>query len=208
MRNKVEDWIPTRQSLLSRLRNWDDRASWEDFFNTYSKLIYNVARQSGLTEAEAQDVVQETVITVAKQMPEFKYDPSKGSFKGWLLKTAQWRINDQFRKRQPCVPLRAEPQTDREGMPAGESGPAPEAFRLDEQWDELWKENLLEAALERVRERVDPKEFQMFDLMVRRECPPLKVAQRLDVTRAHVYYAKYKIARMLRQEVERMEKGR
>ena len=54
MRNKVEDWIPTRQSLLSRLRDWDDKESWEDFFNTYWRLIYNVARQSGLSAPVAR----------------------------------------------------------------------------------------------------------------------------------------------------------
>jgi RNA polymerase sigma-70 factor (ECF subfamily) len=209
MTKHVEDWIPTRQSLLSRLRNWDDRTSWEDFFNTYWKLIYNVALKAGLTETEAQEVVQETVITVAKQMPEFKYDPSKGSFKGWLLKTTQWRIGDQFRKRQPCVPLPADPQTSTDQAPTSsgrEPGPANELLQLGQEWDELWKENLLDAAIDRVKERADPKEFQMFDLVVRREWPPLKVAQKLDVTRAHVYYARYKIARMIRQEMEKLEK--
>ena len=78
--------IPTRQSLLSRLRNMDDQESWKDFFNTYWKLIYGVAMKAGLTETEAQEVVQETVICVAKKIPGFVYDPISGSFKAWLLK--------------------------------------------------------------------------------------------------------------------------
>src|SRR5262245_37419305 len=49
--------IPTRQSLLVRLKDWDDSTSWKDFFDTYWKLIYGVARKAGLTDAEAQDVV-------------------------------------------------------------------------------------------------------------------------------------------------------
>lgn len=48
-----DDTIPTRQSLLERLKDWEDQKSWGDFFNTYWKLIYGVARQAGLTEAEA-----------------------------------------------------------------------------------------------------------------------------------------------------------
>ncbi len=63
-----DEFIPTRQSLLSRLKDWDDRESWKDFFNTYWKLIYGVAIKSGLSDAEAQDVVQEAVISVAKKM--------------------------------------------------------------------------------------------------------------------------------------------
>ena len=49
-------------TLLSRLKNADDHAGWQEFFDTYWKLIYGVARKAGLNDAEAQDAVQETVI--------------------------------------------------------------------------------------------------------------------------------------------------
>jgi DNA-directed RNA polymerase specialized sigma24 family protein len=65
MISPVEDSIPTRYTLLSRLQDWDDQESWRVFFDTYWRLIYSVAIRSGLTEAEAQDAVQETVICVA-----------------------------------------------------------------------------------------------------------------------------------------------
>jgi len=55
-----------------------------------------VAVKAGLNDAEAQqEVVQETVISVAKQMPGFRYDPTRGTFKGWLLKITRRRIADQ-----------------------------------------------------------------------------------------------------------------
>jgi len=92
---------PTRRSLVDRLANWDDQKRWQEFFDTYWKLIYSTARKSGLTDAEAQEVVQETVITVAKKIDKLKYDPAIGSFKGWLLQITRWRIVDQFRKREP-----------------------------------------------------------------------------------------------------------
>src|SRR6266404_6988744 len=81
----AKEFIPTRQSLLSRLRDWNDQESWKVFFDTYWKLIYNAARRAGLSEAEAQDVVQDTVISVSKSMPNFKYHEDQGSFKSWLL---------------------------------------------------------------------------------------------------------------------------
>src|SRR5882762_11440295 len=77
--------IQTRASLLHRLKNWQDEASWQEFFDTYWRLIYGVARQAGMTDVEAQDVVQETMVSVAKHMPTFKYDPAIGSFKAWLM---------------------------------------------------------------------------------------------------------------------------
>jgi hypothetical protein len=74
----VEDPIPTRYTLLSRLEDRGDQDSWKDFFDTYWRLIYSVAVKSGLTEAEAQDVVQETIISVARDIHKFKRDPGLG----------------------------------------------------------------------------------------------------------------------------------
>src|SRR6266481_8111156 len=91
--------IVTRATLLARLGNLQDQASWQEFFDIYWKLIYGVARQAGMADVEAQAVVQETMVSVARHMPTFKYDPAIGSFKGWLLKMTRWRILGQFRKR-------------------------------------------------------------------------------------------------------------
>ncbi len=68
------DSIRTRHSLLNRLKDWGDQASWQDFLDTYWRLIYNVAVKAGLADTEAEEVVQETVIAVAKKNAEFKAD--------------------------------------------------------------------------------------------------------------------------------------
>ncbi len=96
----ADEMIPTRQSLLSRLKDWNDQEGWKVFFDTYWRLIYHTAVKAGLTDAEAQDAVQETVISVMKSMPTFEYDSQNGSFKSWLLRLTSWRITDQLRKRQ------------------------------------------------------------------------------------------------------------
>src|ERR1051325_187335 len=94
-----DELIRTRASLIDRLKNWEDHKSWREFFDTYWKLIYGVARHAGLTDAEAQDVVQETMLHVAKKMPKFNYDPAIGSFKAWLLNKVRWASIQQLRKR-------------------------------------------------------------------------------------------------------------
>ena len=99
MPEPADEMIPTRATLIHRLKNWKDQSSWQDFFDTYWKLIYNIALKGGLSEAEAQDVVQETIISVAKHMPSFQYDPAVGFFKTWLCNMARWRISDKIRKR-------------------------------------------------------------------------------------------------------------
>src|SRR5436309_7478286 len=86
----------TRLSLVERLANWDDRARWQEFFDTYWRLIYAVARRAGLQDSEAQDVVQETILAVARNIT--KYERAAGRFKPWLLQMTRWRIADQFRK--------------------------------------------------------------------------------------------------------------
>ena len=100
MPEPVEDFLPTRTSLLRRLKQWEDQESWRDFFDTYWKLIYSAAVKAGLNDAEAQDVVQDTVIAVAKKIEDFKYDPAVDSFKGWLLYLTRKRVALHYRKRE------------------------------------------------------------------------------------------------------------
>src|SRR5262245_57451347 len=100
MAKSPEDYNSTRWTLIERLKNLDDQESWREFFERYWRLIYSTALQSGLAVPEAQDVVQETVISVSKKIGDFKIDPSLGSFKNWLLHLTRWRIIDQVRKRQ------------------------------------------------------------------------------------------------------------
>ena len=68
----TDSLLPTRRSLLSRLRDWQDQEGWREFFDTYWRLIYNVARNSGLADAEAQDVVQNTFIYLALSIVHFR----------------------------------------------------------------------------------------------------------------------------------------
>src|SRR5436190_14466807 len=104
-----DELIPTRASLLERLKDPGDQASWNRFYDIYHDLIFSVARRAGLNEAEAGEVVQDTLISVAKKMPEFTYDPGKDSFKGWLLTVVRWRIRDQFAKRSDDAPKQSPP---------------------------------------------------------------------------------------------------
>jgi RNA polymerase sigma factor (sigma-70 family) len=88
--------LPTRKTLIERLDNWSDWSSWDEFYRTYSGFVFHVARKSGLSDDEANDVVQETFIGVAKNLQKKKFDTSLGSFKSFLLNQARWRILDQF----------------------------------------------------------------------------------------------------------------
>jgi RNA polymerase sigma-70 factor (ECF subfamily) len=206
MKPKEEELIPTRASLIKRLKNWQDNASWQDFFRIYWKLIYGVARKAGLTDAEAQDVVQETLISVAKHMPTFNYDPSIGSFKAWLLNMTRWRIIGQFRKRQPQAEHRPHGTDSTRRTDAVEAVADPNALDLGGVWEADWQANLLNVAMEDLKRRIDPQRFQIFDFYVNKEWPPEKVAERFGVSVDQVYQIKHRLTATLRDEVIRLEK--
>jgi len=201
----AEDPIPTRYTLLSRLEDWDDQDSWKVFFDTYWRLIYSVAIKSGLTETEAQDVVQETIISVAKDIHKFKRDRALGSFKGWLRNVTRWRIADQLRKR-----TRAWSEDDSktsDGAPRLEVSEIPDPAGDDTEsvWEEEWQANLLGAALEKIKHSVQEEHYQIFDLYVIKQWPARKVARALGTNIGLVYLVKYRVSALLKKEVRRLE---
>ena len=200
------DLIPTRASLLGRLKNWEDNASWRDFFDTYWKLIYSFAIQRGLSHEEAQEVVQETVVAVAKSIGNFNYDPQVCAFKTWLLGVTRSKIANQFarRARQPAGALGVAPD---DSSTTGQVNRIPDeqAGQWDKTWDEEWQKNLMDAAIQRVKRRVSIEQYQMFDLFVLKDWPAKEVAKALGVTLAHVYVAKHRIAKLIRKEVAALE---
>src|ERR1044071_5071221 len=105
----TDSMLPTRQSLLSRLRDWQDQDGWREFFDTYWRLIYNVARKSGLGDLEAQEGVQTTFISLSRRMPNFRYEPARGSFKSWLRVVARSRISVYRRTEKAHEKLMREP---------------------------------------------------------------------------------------------------
>jgi len=199
-----EDLIPTRHSLLDRLKDWQDQESWREFFNTYWKLVYGVALRAGLSETEAEDVVQETFISLAKTMPDFKYDPKVCAFKTWLQHLTRKRINDQFRKRRP-VRVKSGAAKDNARTSTIERVPDPAGLDVDALWDEEWKKNLFDAATERVKARVNPKHYQMFYLSVVKQMPVAEVASTLRVSASRIYLAKHRISALLKKEVRILE---
>lgn len=204
MSKNEDDVIRTRATLLNRLKNWSDQASWQEFFDIYWKLIYGVARKAGLSDAEAQDVVQESMVSVAKHIPAFKYDPALGSFKGWLLHMTRWRIVDQLRKRGPIAPHRPS-DGDTARTATIERIADEKSLDWDAIWEADWKKTILDAAMARVKRRLDPQKFQIFDFYVNREWPPEKVAQTFNVTVNQVYLVKNRVTEMLRDEFRRLE---
>ena len=208
--DEKEAFLPTRQSLLSRLKNWEDNDSWRDFFDTYWRLIYGVARQAGFNDAAAQDIVQDTVVAVAKNIGEFRYDPGKGRFKNWLRLITRRRIADQLRKdyREPGGAPRSAAEVAAGAAPEVDwlAIPDPATADLDGIWEREWNKRLMQLAMERVKRRVRADHYQIFDLCTAQGWPVTKVAKALGVGVSLIYVTRHRIGTLLKKELRSLEK--
>lgn len=202
-----DDPAATRSSLIRRLHDWEDHAGWQEFFDTYWKLIYAVAIKAGLSDAEARDVVQETVVSVARSLQAGQYDRAQGSFKAWLHAVTRNRIADHFRRRHRSVPLANLEDGSTTGTRPIARVPDPASLDLDIVWEEEWQKNLVDAATQRVRAKVPPDQFQIFDLYALKGLPVGEVARLTRSSRAKVYVVKHRLARRIQQEARRLEQS-
>jgi len=209
--------ITTHASLLARLKNGDDVDSWNEFFRTYRDLLRDFARKAGLTDEESEDVIQETAIGVSRNLPGFRYDPARCSFKTWMLNLAHWRILDALRRRripgavgwEPTGYRAANANPDSQGIPNQpwvEKIPDPHVPDFGSEWDAAWERNLQRVAMTRVRESLDPEQFQIFDLYVLKDRPAREVATRIGIGVAKVYLVKQRVTARLRREMRMLER--
>jgi RNA polymerase sigma-70 factor (ECF subfamily) len=192
--------IQTHHSLLSRLKIGEDQRGWKEFFDRYWRLIYGFARKSGMSDADAQDIVQEVMLSVFKSLPEYQRQAGS-SFKGWLLTIVRRRMADHWRARLPKE-QKTVPIEDRI------SSLGQEDAALDKLWQEEWENRLFEAAAQRVQQRMGARNYLIFDLLVRKRTPLRTVCQNLGVNAAQAYLAKHRVGKMMKQEVARLKDGK
>ncbi len=192
------DSLPTRRSLLTRLKNWDDQKGWSQFYEAYHGLILSAVQKAGVRGPEAEDVAQEVLIAVAKGMKDFRYDPRRGSFKGWLKTVVRSRVVDFFRR-----------QAVRQAGPLPDETPyAGHLNELDAHYEQEWNRHLLEQSIRWLQRKIPPRQFAVFDLCVVQEKPASEVARLLGINRGLVYVIKHRTARLLKQHMEALREGR
>jgi RNA polymerase sigma factor (sigma-70 family) len=189
----------TRPSLLVRLRDERDREAWERFVAVYGPLLYAYARKQGLQDADAADVMQDTLRVVAGAIKKLVYDPQRGSFRAWLLTVARNQLL-RFRSRQ-----------DRAGRGTGDTA-AHEllqevADRDDGQdgwWDEEYERRRFAWAAEQVRGQVQPNTWQAFWQTAVEGKSGQETAAALGMTVAAVYLAKSRVMARLKDQIQEL----
>jgi RNA polymerase sigma factor (sigma-70 family) len=195
-----DSFLPTRSSLLSRLKNASDAAGWQFFVDNYGRLLFQFCLRAGLQRQEAEDIVQEVVMAVAKQMPRFEYDRSKGSFKGWLARITRNHIADFLTKKTKEAARRVELPPEQAaaqsaGLAAGTSAD------MDEVWESEWRQHLLDRALRRVQQTVSARSVQIFQLSVVQGWNNEEIAASLRISRAQIYLVRHRVGRLVKREI-------
>lgn len=197
--NDPQSW-KTRKTLIDRLGKGSDM-DWQQFFETYWRLIYHAAQSHHLSPEECEEVVQETVLAVYKKIDTFRYDPDRGRFRSWLLSITRNKIKDLFRSKEKANRIK-EAQSD-----ASEDPVIKWDEKLNEQkWAEEWHKNLLYAALDNIRKKIDPKHFQVFHMINFDEMDYNEVSEFLGMSSINLYLINFRVKNRVAKEVKRLGK--
>jgi RNA polymerase sigma-70 factor (ECF subfamily) len=200
-----EGLLPTRATLLERVRDPGDQASWREFHDLYRPLVVAVARRGGLTEDEAEDVAQETFRAMVAALPDYRYDPERASFKGWLRTIVNHRIADFVRQRDGRTGARARAMVrERPSTRVLEGVAAPAPTPAEDVFDEEWRRTLLLRALAELKPSVAFTTYQAVYLLIHGKSAA-DAARDLGISRGSVYLAKHRTQAKLRRRVKELE---
>jgi RNA polymerase sigma-70 factor (ECF subfamily) len=187
----------TSASLLARLRADATPADWRRLVELYTPLIQDWLRRQGLQAQDADDLTQEVLAALVRELPGFRYDPQRGSFRGWLRTITVNRLRDFWRARgrRPAAPA----DSDFERRLAELADPASDQSR---QWDFEHDRHVARRLLELIRPEFEPRTWRAFQRVALEGAKPAAVAAELGVTTNAVFVAKSRILRRLRQEIQ------
>lgn len=180
----------TSPSLLLRIRDSADEASWRVFSETYRPMVVSWCLKKGTPLSDAEDIAQEVMASVARAIKSFEYRPARGRFRAWLGTITANELNSHFGKKQRR-PVGA--------LPSG-SFAAPPADP-DSDWVAVYASRIFEAACERVRGQFEPDTWHCFErTWIRKETAP-QVASALGIPVHSVYVNKSRVLKRLEAEV-------
>jgi len=194
------DQLPTRVSLLDRLKNAEDAGSWEEFFSRYQAVVRSIARGRGLSEHEAEEVVMEVFLRVAQTIGSFKSRGRPGSFRSWLFQLTRWRAQDKIQDRL------------RKGAGSEDIANHEEKLLTDAAQGEFLEKEarklILDTLFHRLGSSVPQKQLQAFRMMVVDEVPVEKVCELFKITPNFAYVIRHRVLAKLRVEARKIPLGK
>jgi len=192
---------PTRASLLLRLRDPRDQAAWREFVGLYAPLVYGYARKQGLQDADAADLSQEVLGSVAGAIGRLDYDPAKGAFRNWLFTVVRRKLSTWRRGR------RNDPAGRPELSNPSALGQCPAPAEEEAGWEAEWERQLFSWACQQVRGEVTERTWEAFWRTAIDAQSGGEVAAALEMSVAAVYRARCRVVARLKELVQSVKES-
>ena len=190
----------TRVTLLARLKDGRDADAWREFVRLYGPVVYGFARNRGLQDADAADLMQEVMRSVARNAEKMEYDPTRGTFRGWLYTVTRNKVYNflSSQKNRPRGVGDSAAQERLESLPDKSDDPGAS-------WELEYQRRLSAKAMERVKHEFHENTWQAFWGTAVEGRPANEVGAELKMTSGAVYVAKSRVLSRLREEVQRLQ---
>ena len=193
----MSEFPETQETLLLKVKNPADAEAWERFSLIYRPAVYRFARRRGMQDADAEDLSQQVMMSIARAIPDWVKDESRGTFRTWLARVARNAVINAVTRVKPDRPL---------GGSAGGLGnmPAP-TDELQQLIEEEHRRALFRWAAEEVRPEFQSATWDAFHMSTIDELPITEVAKKLNVSTGSVYAARSRIMRRLKTRLTELE---
>ena len=189
----------TRASLILRLQNADDVAAWDEFSAIYAPVVYRVAIARGLQAADAENLVQEVMLSVARSVDQWLERTNRGSFRAWLLRISRNAAVDILTRRATRVMARGGDSADQllAELPAADNV----SHELDLECDRA----VFQWAAIQVRDVVADSTWDAFRLTSIDGVCVTDAAEQLQMRPGNVYLARSRVMTRIRELVKQYE---
>jgi len=187
----------TSFSLLNRLRMQPDAESWRRLVKLYTPLIQGWLRRHDFSPADADDLTQEVMAVVVRELPRFEHNQQRGAFRNWLRTITGNRLRTLWRSRQRGAP--ATGGSDFLKMLDELEDPHSHLSRL---WDRQHDQHVARRLMELVEPQFEPTTWRAFRRTVIDGAKAATVSAELNISVNAVLLAKSRVLSRLRQEME------
>lgn len=166
----------------------------------YEPFVFRFARRGGLQDADARELVQNVMVSVARAVGRWKPDSARGRFRTWLFRIARNQLLDILAKRS---------RDEAANGATSNSGLFEQVCSVSsDSRDDLHsaqRRELFRWASDRVKTLVKPQTWQAFWMTAVEDQDPESVAIQLKMTTGAVYIARSRVISRLRDEVKKWE---
>jgi RNA polymerase sigma factor (sigma-70 family) len=188
--------VETSASLLERLRAGRDDAAWRRLDDLYRPLIRSWLRRDPTLGEEADDVVQEVMSVLVRELPVFQRQRT-GSFRRWLRTVTAHRLAAHYRSRKSRPVALGAPQEECPLVQLADS-----RSELSRMWDDEHDRFVLRRLMDLIAPQFEPTTLAAFRRVVFDEVAPAQAAEELGLSLNAVLLAKSRVLGRLRQEAE------